>query len=53
VKQNPLVEVTVNNKEETSQDFRPNYVHEFGLWTQGFSFLDEAAIHVHCTVHAL
>jgi hypothetical protein len=28
---NPLVEVTVNIKEENSEDFCPNYVQEFGL----------------------
>ncbi len=28
---NPLVEVTVNSKEENSQDFCPNYVQEFDL----------------------
>jgi len=28
---NPLVEVTVNSKEENSEDFCPNYVQEFGL----------------------
>jgi hypothetical protein len=44
MKQNLLVEVTVNGKEENSQDFRHNHVHEFGLWPQGFSFLDEQAI---------
>ncbi len=27
----PLVEVTVNSKEESSEDFCPNYVQEFGL----------------------
>jgi hypothetical protein len=43
MKQNLLVEVTVNGKEENSQDFRPNYVNEFGLWTQVFIFLDEPA----------
>ncbi len=26
-----VVEVTVNGKEENSQDFGPNYVHEFGF----------------------
>jgi hypothetical protein len=26
---NPLVEVTVNSKEENSEDFCPNYVQEF------------------------
>jgi hypothetical protein len=26
-----LVEVTMNSKEENSQDFCPNYVQEFGL----------------------
>jgi hypothetical protein len=31
--QNPLVEMTVNSKEENSQDFCPNYVQEFGLCT--------------------
>ncbi len=30
--QNPLVEVTVNSKEENSEDFCPNYVQEFGFW---------------------
>ncbi len=25
--------VTVNSKEENSQDFCPNYVQEFGLWS--------------------
>ncbi len=25
--------MTVNSKEENSQDFCPNYVQEFGLWT--------------------
>ncbi len=29
---NPLVEVTVNSKEENSKDFCPNYVQEFCLW---------------------
>ncbi len=29
---NPLVEVTVNNKEENSWDVCPNYVQEFGPW---------------------
>ncbi len=29
---NPLVEVTVNSKEENSWDVCPNYVQEFGLW---------------------
>jgi hypothetical protein len=29
---NPLVEMTVNNKEENSQDFCPNYVKEFSLF---------------------
>jgi hypothetical protein len=28
---NPSVEVTVNGKEENSEDFCPNYVQEFGL----------------------
>ncbi len=28
---NPLVEMTVNSKEENCQDFCPNYVQEFGL----------------------
>jgi hypothetical protein len=28
---NPLVEVTVNSKEENSKDFCPNYVKEFDL----------------------
>jgi hypothetical protein len=27
---NPLVEVTVNSKEENSENFCPNYVQEFG-----------------------
>jgi hypothetical protein len=27
-----LVEVTVNSKEENSENFCPNYVQEFGLW---------------------
>jgi hypothetical protein len=26
------LEVTVNNKEENSEDLCPNYVQEFGLW---------------------
>jgi hypothetical protein len=26
-----LIEVTVNSKEENSEDFRPNYVQEFGV----------------------
>ncbi len=30
---NPLVEVTVNSKEEISSDFCLNYVKEFSLWT--------------------
>jgi hypothetical protein len=30
---NPLVEVTVNSKEEISLDFCPNHVQEFGLCT--------------------
>ncbi len=29
---NPLVEVTMNSKEENSHDFCPNYVQESGLW---------------------
>jgi hypothetical protein len=29
---NPLVEVTVNSKEENSEDFCHDYVQEFGLW---------------------
>ncbi len=28
-----VVGVTVNSKEENSEDFCPNYVQEFGLWT--------------------
>jgi hypothetical protein len=28
---NPLVEVTVNSKEENSEDLCPKYVQEFGL----------------------
>ncbi len=33
---NPLVEVTVNSKEENSEDFCPNYVQEFSLeWCAG------------------
>jgi hypothetical protein len=31
---NPLVEMTVNSKEENSQGFCPNYVQEFGLSVQ-------------------
>ncbi len=31
IEKNPLLEVTVNSKEENSQDFCPNYVQEFGL----------------------
>jgi hypothetical protein len=31
---NPLVEVTVNSKEENSYDFCPNYVQEFGHWVR-------------------
>ena len=34
---NPLVEATVNSKEENSQDFCPNYVQEFGLSTMPHS----------------
>ncbi len=30
---NSFVGVTANSKEENSQDFCPNYVQEFGLWT--------------------
>jgi hypothetical protein len=30
--QNLLVKVTVNSKEEKSEDFCPNYAQEFGLW---------------------
>ncbi len=29
---NPLEEVTVNCKEQNSEDFCPNYIQEFGLW---------------------
>ncbi len=32
-------EVTVNSKEENSQDFCPNYVQEFGLWQKFCSLL--------------
>jgi hypothetical protein len=28
-----LVELTVNSKEENSEDFCPNYIQEFGLCT--------------------
>ncbi len=33
---NPIViiEVTVNSKEENSEDFCPNYVQGFSLWVQ-------------------
>ncbi len=31
VSKNPLVEMTVNSKEENFYDFCPNYVQEFGL----------------------
>jgi hypothetical protein len=35
---NPLVEVTVNSKEENSEDFCFNYVQEFGLWELALSW---------------
>ncbi len=41
---NPLIEVTVNSKE----DFCPNYVKEFGIWTV-FSFVGRSRT-VQCTV---
>jgi hypothetical protein len=31
--ENPFLEVTVNSKEENSEDFCPNYVQEFSLCT--------------------
>ncbi len=33
-----LVEVTVNSKEENSEDFCSNYVQEFGLWELALSW---------------
>ncbi len=39
----PFVEVTLNSKEENSEDFCPNYVHEFGLCIN----LKDNCIHVH------
>jgi hypothetical protein len=35
----PLVDVTLNSKEENYQDFWPNYVQEFGLWTVDTQFV--------------
>jgi hypothetical protein len=36
----PLVEVTVNSKEENSKVFCPNYFREFGLWCHpGFTYV--------------
>ncbi len=34
--------MTVNNKEEHSKDYCPNYVQEFGLWTYSKYFTDAA-----------
>jgi hypothetical protein len=37
--QDSLVEVTVNSKEENSEDFCPYYVQEFGLCTLSLIYL--------------
>jgi hypothetical protein len=29
----------VNSKEENSLDFCPNYIQEFGLWTDSVSYI--------------
>jgi hypothetical protein len=34
----PLAEVTVNSKDENSQDFCPNYVQGFGLRRQSMDY---------------
>jgi hypothetical protein len=45
--------VTVNSKEENSQDFCPNYVEEFSLWTGLHQFSYQFSMctlySVHCT----
>jgi hypothetical protein len=35
--ENPFIEVTVNSKEENSEDFYFNYVQEFSLSTAQFT----------------
>jgi hypothetical protein len=39
-KVNPSVEVTVNSKDENSEDFCPNCVQEFGLWAAGLELCE-------------
>ncbi len=42
----PLIKMTVNSKEENSEDFCPNYVQELGLWIKGRQEKEKGGIRI-------